>query len=116
MEALLQKLGCEVELVSDGRAAVERFTTSAFDVVLLDCYMPEMDGFSAARAIRALEKQRAAPRTPIAALTASVVKSDHARAQDAGMDVVLTKPITVETLAQAFAKFALPQPHGKVLD
>ena len=103
VEALLQKLGCRVEMVSDGRAAVERFSAEAFDLVLLDCYMPELDGFSAAREIRVLEQQRSGRRTPIAALTASVLQRDADRCHDAGMDGVLTKPISLEALAQTLS-------------
>jgi CheY-like chemotaxis protein/HPt (histidine-containing phosphotransfer) domain-containing protein len=111
--------------VSDGRAALAALDTGAFDVVLMDVQMPEMDGLDAARSIRARERAiargtepapagstyadpaRARGRIPIVALTAHAMKSDEERCLTAGMDGYLSKPVTVEAIARALARFAL---------
>jgi signal transduction histidine kinase/CheY-like chemotaxis protein/HPt (histidine-containing phosphotransfer) domain-containing protein len=98
LEALLGRLGFGVVAVENGRDAVERIASEPFDVVLMDLTMPVIDGFSAARAIRALPGPAAA--TPIVAVTANaLVEIDSVRA--AGMDALATKPITRERLVVA---------------
>ncbi len=90
--AFLAKLGCRVEAAVDGRYAYEAYVKSAFDLVLMDCQMPEMDGFAATRAIRALEAERGHPRVPIVALTANALEEDRRRCLEAGMDDFVSKP------------------------
>ena len=124
---LLERLGHEVAVVGDGRAALVALERQAFDVVLMDVQMPELDGLDTTRAIRAREGEiregllsappgstyaaRAGSRIPIVALTAHALKSDEARCLDAGMDSYLAKPISSEGLARALARFA-PAPDG----
>ena len=99
VSALLEKLGHRVELAENGAEAVERFTTSQYDAVFLDCHMPVEDGFSAARRMRAFEAQsRDGARTPIVALTALAFAEDKARCLEAGMDAHLVKPVRLEDL------------------
>jgi two-component system, sensor histidine kinase and response regulator len=91
-EALLERRGLDVVLAGNGREGVEAFRRQRFDLVLMDIQMPEMDGFEALAAIRALE-QGTGRRTPVVALTAHAMKEDHERCLAAGMDDYLSKPI-----------------------
>jgi CheY-like chemotaxis protein len=95
---MLQKLGCTFQLASNGREAVDAVRREYFDVVLLDQFMPEMDGPDAARAIRALDGDAA--HVPIVAMTASNLQNDEKDCRDAGMDGFLTKPASLRTLAR----------------
>jgi CheY-like chemotaxis protein len=115
LERFLDRLGCHVTLAADGQQAVDAFQPGQYGVVLMDCHMPVMDGWSATEAIRAREDH--APRTPILALTANLNPDDHARCLQSGMDAVLTKPITLEALRDAIAAWTgrrldLPDPRG----
>ncbi len=107
VRALLGKLGCEVELAADGREAVGRFLAGRFDLVLLDFHMPGLDGIEAARAIRQHEHDHQLPPTPLIALTASVLQTDHDRCLEAGMDEFLSKPVTLANLGRVLSKFAI---------
>lgn len=96
-------LGGLVELtaVGDGRAAVEAARREAFDIILMDTHMPEMDGLSAIRAIREMERRRGALRTPIVSLTADALPQHVQAAMAAGADLHLAKPITAESLIRS---------------
>lgn len=99
---ILTDEGCEVVEANDGRAALDAFKASeegAFDVVLMDLQMPEMDGCEAAAAIRALSRGDAKS-VPIIALTANAFREDVARALDHGMNDVVTKPLDVSLLLE----------------
>ena len=100
-EASLARLGLVVERVASGVGVVERVcqTDSARpDLVLLDCQMPEMDGFEAARRIREHETQHGLPRLALIALTANVFPEDREQCRAAGMDDFLAKPFSSEQL------------------
>jgi two-component system, sensor histidine kinase and response regulator len=88
---LLEKLDYRVDLVADGRAAVAAWQSGTFDLILMDCQMPEMDGYAATREIRELEAGKR--HIPIVALTAHAMKGDEEKCRAAGMDDYLTKPI-----------------------
>ena len=91
---MLAGVGYTCEIAGNGRQAVEMIARGAFDLVLMDCQMPEMDGFEATRAIRLAEQSSpAARRMPIVALTANAVKGDRDRCLAAGMDTYLSKPV-----------------------
>ncbi len=94
----LVSLGCEVDVVNDGAAALARWQAQRYDLILTDLDMPLMDGFGLARAVRQLETIRGG-HVPIIALSAAVVGFERARCADAGMDEVLAKPISVQGLA-----------------
>jgi len=97
----LAALGCDVELASNGKEAVAAFEQGGFDVILMDCQMPEMDGFAAARAIRRHEKESQAEiRVPIIAVTANAYDSDRQSCLDAGMDDYLAKPFNQDALQE----------------
>jgi signal transduction histidine kinase/FixJ family two-component response regulator len=93
---MLKKLGWSVDVAPNGRVAVELAANARYDLVLMDCEMPEMDGLQASVAIRAQERGRG--RTPIVALTANALKEDRERCADAGMDDYVAKPIELSKL------------------
>jgi len=90
---LLQLEGCEVTAATDGRKGVEAFRNDTFDMVFMDCQMPEMDGFEATAAIRAIEAG-SSHHTPVIAVTASAIEGDRERCLRAGMDDYLPKPVS----------------------
>ncbi|MEI6712236.1 MAG: PAS domain S-box protein [Verrucomicrobiota bacterium] len=92
--ALLKKLGCQADFAATGLESVRCFEDHAYSAILMDCHMPEMDGYDATLEIRRLEKLRGGTaRTPIIALTASVMQEDRDRCTAVGMDAFLTKPL-----------------------
>jgi len=101
--AMLENLGYQAEVAGNGLAAVEACSSTAFDAVLMDCQMPEMDGFKAAAWIRQREGTRR--RVPIIALTASVGQGDRERCLAAGMDDYLGKPARLQTLDSTLRKW-----------
>jgi two-component system, sensor histidine kinase and response regulator len=100
--AMLTRLGCEVETVGNGLEAVAALDDSDFDLILMDCQMPEMDGYEATRAIRARGGESY---VPILALTASALSEDRERALAAGMDEHISKPIKLDTLRKSLARW-----------
>jgi CheY-like chemotaxis protein len=100
--AMLQSIGCEVDLAADGREAIDATQARAYDLVLMDCQIPEVDGFEATRAIRARESSSGgkAPnrRLTIVALTANAMQGDREQCVAAGMDDYLSKPFTARQL------------------
>ncbi len=94
----LNSFGCDVELANNGEEAVAAFTAGKFDIVLMDCQMPVLDGLSAVRAIRLGEARQHSTPVPIVAVTANAYESDRQEAQDAGMNDYLVKPYTEDEL------------------
>ncbi|MDX2505077.1 MAG: EAL domain-containing protein [Gammaproteobacteria bacterium] len=90
--SMLMVLGCQVDLAENGVQAVQACTDKTYDLVLMDCHMPEMDGFSATEKIRQMEQQQGRKPTPIIALTADVQKGIQEQCQAAGMNSYLSKP------------------------
>jgi len=101
---MLDKAGHRADIVVDGREAVMALRGAPYDLVLMDCLMPEMDGFEAARAIRAAEGAMGR-HIPIIALTASAMAEDRERCLAAGMDDYLTKPLTKRVLIEAVERW-----------
>lgn len=94
---MLNKLGYIVTTANNGKEALSILEDKPFDMVLMDCLMPEMDGYEATRAIR--EREAGASRIPIVAMTASVIDGEEARCLAAGMDDYLAKPVNKEELS-----------------
>jgi PAS domain S-box-containing protein len=101
-ERLLSREGASVEVCENGRQALERLADpalrAAYDLVLLDCHMPELNGWDTAREIRRREHISSSPRLPLVALSASVLEGDRERARRAGMDDFLEKPLDLNKL------------------
>jgi CheY-like chemotaxis protein len=100
--AMLRSLGCEVDIADTGLAALGAVEARSYDAILMDCHMPEMDGFEATAALRAREApsagRPACARLPIVALTANAMDGDRERCLAAGMDAYLAKPFKKEEL------------------
>jgi CheY-like chemotaxis protein len=96
---MLQALGCGVEVAVNGQQALEALSRARYDLVLMDCMMPETDGYAASRELRRREAA-ASPgrRTPVIALTAAAMAGDRERCLAAGMDDYLAKPFRQEAL------------------
>ncbi len=109
---LLERLGCRVDVASNGQEALKMVQSIPFDIVFMDCQMPEMDGFEATRAIRAWETasrvgESPATQLPIVALTANAMQGDRERCLAAGMDDYITKPLARSDLARVL------ESHGR---
>ncbi len=96
--AALEKLGCRVTVANNGLEALSCWRQGDIDLILMDCMMPEMDGYQSAQCIRQEESRRGGSRIPIIALTADVQEGSKARCLNAGMDDYLAKPFRINTL------------------
>ncbi|MFN8651639.1 MAG: response regulator [Gemmatimonadales bacterium] len=101
---LLEKLECQAELAGNGREALAQLQAGTFDLVLMDCQMPEMDGYEATRQIRLLGEPLA--KTPVIAMTANAMRGDREKCLAAGMDDYLSKPIKAEDLGRMLARWS----------
>jgi CheY-like chemotaxis protein len=102
----LEKLGCTVEVVGNGNLAVSAMTGGGFDMVLMDCQMPGMDGYEATAAIRQLDGELS--KVPIIAMTANAMVGDRERCLESGMDDYVAKPFDMNDLVRVFREW-LPQ-------
>ncbi|MGI3785285.1 MAG: response regulator [Janthinobacterium lividum] len=106
---MVERLGFSTDVARNGVEALEALGCQTYDVVLMDCHMPVMDGFAATEGIRQAELGR--PRTPVVALTASALVSDRERCLSAGMDDYISKPIDPDALAEVLDRWAPPDPE-----
>ena len=104
---MLKRIGCQVTFAVDGREAVQLVTQREFHLVLMDCQMPEMDGYEATRAIRALGG--AYEELPILGLTANVLPADREACMVAGMNDFLPKPVKLDLLRSAVNRWGRPK-------
>lgn len=101
----LENLGCRPVIAPDGAVALSILEKEDFDLILLDCQMPVLDGFAAAREIRRRESEKGVPRLPVLAVTAWAMQEDRDHCLRSGMDEVLTKPLRPAELADALARW-----------
>lgn len=110
---LLQKMGCDTDIAVNGKQAIQMHQKHAYDAILMDCQMPVMNGYEAARRIRELETQSGAaePACRIIAMTASALPGDRIRCLEAGMDDYLAKPFGASSLHYILSRFAQEKPQ-----
>ena len=107
-------LDCTCDVVVNGEEVLTALERGRYDLVLMDCQMPKMDGFTAARAIRKREANANPPEhIPVVAVTANAMKGDRERCLDAGMDAYVTKPIEGEQLRAVLESFFAPPQSTK---
>ncbi|BCW95479.1 MAG: ATP-binding protein [Fimbriimonadales bacterium] len=106
----LEKWGVEAQIASNGREALEWLSREPFHLVLMDCQMPEMDGYEATRRIRAYEQPRGL-HIPIIALTANALEGDREKCLECGMDDYLTKPLNPDLLWEKLIHWGVPRLH-----
>jgi two-component system, sensor histidine kinase len=104
--AMLASMECRVDVVKNGKEAVDALSHERYHVVLMDCQMPEMDGYEATRLIRLREKESGEPPVPIVALTAHAMQGDREECLAAGMDDYLTKPFHLGRLHAILSRWA----------
>ncbi len=114
LAGMLRRIGCDVVFAVDGREAVQFVEQREFDLVLMDCQMPEMDGFEASRRIRTLAGVRAD--LPIVALTANVLPTDRDACLAAGMSDFLGKPVRLDVLRAAVQRWTTGATSGSPAD
>ncbi len=103
---MLEQLGCAVEAAANGLIALDKLRSSSFDLILMDCQMPEMDGYEAARIIRS---EPGYPNSiPIIALTANVLREDDDRWLLAGMNAHMAKPLKPDALQRILGQWLPP--------
>ena len=105
---ILQIQGYGVTVVNNGREALDAHAQGAFDLILMDCHMPEMDGFEATREIRGRERSSIGKRVPIIALTANAMAQDREECLNTGMDDHLSKPFSLQTMQDMLDRW-MPQ-------
>lgn len=103
---LVKQLGCQCDTVLNGQEAIDAVLSNHYDLVLMDCQMPELDGLEATRQIRELEKQGLLKnKIPIIALTANAIKGDRERCLEAGMNEYLSKPVQRDQITTVMEQF-----------
>ena len=105
-QRLLQVLGAECDTAGNGQAALEKLDGGNYDLVLMDCQMPVLDGYAATRRWREIEQERKpTQRLPIVAMTANAMAGDRQKCLDAGMDDYLAKPVTRNDLERCIERW-----------
>jgi CheY-like chemotaxis protein len=106
---MLEKVGCRVDVVANGKEGVRMLELLPYDLVLMDCQMPEMDGYEATSLIRA--REGSGRRTPIIAMTANTRSGDREDCLAAGMDGYIAKPLRRDELARMVSAYTAPAVH-----
>jgi CheY-like chemotaxis protein/HPt (histidine-containing phosphotransfer) domain-containing protein len=106
---MLEKMGCHVTPAGNGIEAVDLIKQRSFELVFMDCNMPEMDGYEATQIIRDFQAREDQTRIPIVAFTAYAMKGDDQKCFDAGMDDYITKPIKKADLIRVLKDWLLPK-------
>ena len=117
-QGMLETLGCQVDIADTGVAAVQAIKRQVYDLALMDCHMPELDGFGAAQAIRRIERELNRPALPIIALTADVQKGVAEKCAACGMNDYMTKPFSLDQLLKALRQWlpATPRSEDAAID
>jgi CheY-like chemotaxis protein/anti-sigma regulatory factor (Ser/Thr protein kinase) len=113
---LLRKLGYQAEAVDSGAAALEAQERGPYAAVLMDCQMPDLDGYQTTAELRRRETRHDLARTPVIALTANALRGDRERCLAAGMDDYLSKPLRLDDLATALARWTAPAAVGSEVE
>ena len=108
-QSILSKLGCKADVAANGLEAVQALEIIDYDLVLMDCMMPEMDGFEATAMIRAPDSKVLNRKVPIVAMTANAMKGDREACLEAGMDDYLSKPVKKGDLSMVLEKWLKPE-------
>jgi two-component system, sensor histidine kinase and response regulator len=106
---MLAKLGYRADVANNGREAIDAITIGAYDAVLMDCQMPEMDGYEATRQLRRAESGTGR-HLPVIAMTAAAMAGDREACLAAGMDDYITKPVSVDAIAAVLDRWTAPKP------
>jgi len=112
----LQLLGCNVDHAENGLQAVDLAANMQYDVIFMDCHMPECDGYEATRRIRIREQETGIQRTPIVALTANVMSEGREECAAAGMDDFVSKPVDLEDLREALDRWSKAAPSSQAAE
>lgn len=104
-QAMLRKMGLRADVVANGQEAINALQTIPYDLVLMDCQMPEMDGFDATRCIRQQGSKALNPRIPIIAMTAATMQGDREKCIQVGMNDFIAKPVQKKGLAEMLARW-----------
>lgn len=107
VKLMLERDGCLVECAGNGNHAVEMMRAGSWHAVLMDCQMPEMDGYATTRRWRLIEAEERRRRLPILALTAHAMADDRRKCLDAGMDDYLTKPVKLDSLRAVLSRYVV---------
>jgi CheY-like chemotaxis protein len=113
IRGMLTKLGLNADLAANGREALEMATNQPYDLVLMDCEMPEMDGFEATRRIRQYERDHNLAPVPIVALTAHILREHRERSLASGMNAHIPKPVEMNTLREVLVRFTRKPPDDE---
>jgi signal transduction histidine kinase/CheY-like chemotaxis protein len=103
---VLERLGFRAHVVNDGREALQALSTQRYDAVLMDCQMPDIDGYEATRELR--RRENGSRHTPVIAMTAHAMTGDRERCLDAGMDDYIAKPVRSQTLNEVLSRWIDP--------
>ncbi len=110
---IMKKMGCRADVAANGVEAVKAVSKLSYDLILMDCQMPEMDGYEATATIRRIEGEMR--RTPIVAMTANALKEDYQYCIDSGMDDYLSKPVQISEVNRVLSRWLVHQPVSQSL-
>jgi len=109
---MLSVLGCDADVAGNGQEGLDAIAAREYDLVLMDCQMPVMDGYAATAALRAREKETGGKRLTVVALTANAMQGDSDFCLAAGMDDYLSKPFTIRKLGDMVSKWISAEGKG----